>query len=298
MAESAGPPPGPGESLAETPEAFLREGGREAEAALRELEEAVVRDRQAVGALAEELARSARDLHYERKWRGRDHLLGLANSLATRGREAVEACSALLEQVIACEKLRGRQAELIEALSLLEAELAPFASAVSAADSALDPTTPYGAFIPTLRLFAAEMEAVGRELEARPLPEDFVESSLRKKYRAALGRLAAGARGVATPDYAALHGRVSAAREKLMQGVLLAKARTDRDAEALRGVERLRGDLASEFERVEILFAELEAGKGGAPRPPPQQPAPGPAPERAPVPEEARRRGLLGRLRK
>ncbi len=286
------PDPIPAEGLAaETPEALLREGSREAREALGALEEAAVRERRAVAALAGELAQSVRDLQYERKWRGRDALLKLASLLSERAKAAEAGLGALLEQAAACQRLGGKQAELMEALSLLETEVAPYARAVTAADSAFDPTTPYGAFIPALRLFASEMEAVGKEFGARPAPEDFVEGSLFRKYQAALGRLAPLVRALAPPPYGAIHGRISAAREKLMQGIVLARARADRDAGLLKSVEQVKADLASEFERVETLFAELDASKGASSPVPPQ-------PETRPAPEEPRRKGLFGRLKR
>lgn len=286
------PSEGPG---AETPEALLREGDLEAREALGALEEAAVRERRAVEALAGELAKSVRDLQYERKWRGRDQMLNLANLLLERAKAADAGLGTLLEQVAACQRLGGKQAELMEALSLLETEVAPYAHATTAADSAFDPTTPYGAFVPSLRLFVSEMEAVGKEFGARPVPEDFVEGTMFRKYQAALGRLAPLVRALAPPPYAALHGRISAAQEKLMRGVVMARARADRDTELLKSVEQVKADLASEFERVETLFAELDAAKSEEVRFPTSPP---PEPRVDPVPAEPRRRGLFGRLKK
>ncbi len=295
MPESAPEPVSAEGPAGATPESLLREGGLEAREALGALEEAAVRERLGVAALAGELAQSVRDLQYERKWRGHDALLRFATSLSERAKAVDAGLGALLEQVAACQRLEGKQAELMEALSLLETEVAPYARAVTAADSAFDPITPYGAFVPSLRLFVAEMEAAGKEFGAHPAPEDFVDGSLFRKYQAALGRLAPLLRALApSPPYETIHGLISAAREKLMQGVALARARADRDAGLLKNVEQVRADLASEFERVETLFAELDASKGGSPEPPSAPPPP----QTGPAPAEPRRKGLFGRLRK
>lgn len=293
---SAGAEPGP-----ESPEALLREGAREAERALGALEEVVVRDRQAIAALQGELARCVRDLQYERRWRGKDQLLNLAHLLSTRAKEAEGELGTLLEQVAACQRLKGKHTELMEALSLLETELAAYAQALTAPDAAFDSTTSYGAYVPALRLFAAEMEAVLKEFSACPAPDDFVEGTMHRKYQAALERLAPLARSLSSPPpYMAAYERLSAARERLMRGIVLVKMRADRDAAILKNVEQVKADLASEFERVEALFAELEAVKSGSlrfPPAPPMEPAARSGPS-GPAPEEPRRRGILGRLRK
>lgn len=295
MAESTlGPAPSSGSGM-ESPEALLKEGARAAGEALGALEEAVVRERRAVATLSEELPRCARDLQYERKWRGRDQLLNLANFLGARAKAAEGGLSTLLEQVAACQRLAGKHAELMEALYRLETELAPYAQATTAADSAFDPTTPYGAFVPALRLFTSEMGAAGRELGGRPVPEDFVEASMFRKYQAALGRLAPMVQALAPPPYVDLHGRVSTARESLMQGIVLVRSRADRDAAVLKNVEQVKADLTSDFERVEILFAELEAAKTGEVRFPG---SPAQEPEPPSADGEPRRKSLFGRLRK
>lgn len=289
MAESLlGPPSAENAGSSET---FLREGAEEAGGALNALEEVAVRERRAVATLFEELTRSARDLQYERKWRGRDQLLNFSNLLATQAKAAEAGLGALLEQVMACQRLKGKQAELMEALSLLEVEAACYAHAVTATDSTFDPTTPYGAFVPALRLFTSELESVGKELVPLPIPEDFVEGSMRKKYQAALGRIAPLVKDLAPPPYAALYGRISAAREKLMQGMVIAKSRIDKDAAVLKGVQQLKADLASEFERVETLFAELGAAKTGEVRFPPSPALPA---DPEPTPAEPQKKGLFG----
>lgn len=293
MAESIPGPPGASDG--EPPETLLRRGGREADLALQALEGAALRDRRFIAALEEELARSAPDLQYERKWRGKDPLLSLVRFLLEQAKAADGALGDLLKQVADCRALRDRPPERVEAMAVLEAELAPYARAVADPDAPADSGTPYGAFLPLTRRARAALEEAGRELSLRPAPEDFVEGSMRKRYAAALERLGGLLAGREPPPYADLHGQVARARETLMRGVAGVRERTDKDAEVLRNIRQVATDLAPDFERIEMMFAELEAAKSGEPQRSRTPDAPSATGADA---GPARKRGLLGRLRR